>query len=64
MKVIVDPGACVGHGRCYDVAPALFEDDDQGYSVIKGDGTVPAGEAGSARLAVRLCPERAVRLVD
>jgi ferredoxin len=63
MRVLVDAGSCVGHGRCYDVAPALFEDDDQGYSVVKGDGTVPAGEVDAARLAARLCPERAVRLV-
>jgi len=62
MKVSVDASACMGHGRCYDVAPGLFEDDDEGYSVVKGDGQVPPGAADAARLAVRLCPERAVRL--
>ena len=64
MRLSVDPGSCVGHGRCYDVAPGLFEDDDEGYSVVKGDGSVPPAEAEAARLAVRLCPERAVRLAD
>ncbi len=64
MRVLVDTGSCVGHGRCYDVAPGLFEDDEEGYSVVKGDGSVPSGEAEAARLAVRLCPERAVRLAD
>jgi len=64
MRVSVDAAACLGHGRCYDVAPGLFEDDDEGYSVVKGDGTVPPGEAPAARLAVRLCPERAVTLTD
>jgi ferredoxin len=58
----VDPSACMGHGRCYDVAPGLFEDDDEGYSVVKGDGQVQPGEASAARLAARLCPERAVTL--
>ena len=58
----MDRGTCVGHGRCYDVAPSLFEDDEEGYSVVRGDGTVPPGQAEAARLAVRLCPERAVRL--
>ena len=62
MRVSVDPGSCVGHGRCYDVAPSLFEPDEEGYSVVRGDGTVPAGQAEAARLAVRLCPERAVRV--
>jgi len=50
MRLSVDPGSCVGHGRCYDVAPGLFEDDDEGYSVVKGDGSVPPGEAEAARL--------------
>jgi ferredoxin len=58
----VETSACMGHGRCYDVAPGLFEDDDEGYSVVKGDGQVPPGESDAARLAVRLCPERAVTL--
>lgn len=64
MRVMVDTGSCVGHGRCYDIAPGLFEDDEQGYSVVRGDGTVPGGEVEAARLAARLCPERAVRLAD
>jgi ferredoxin len=62
MRVSVDASACMGHGRCYDVAPGLFEDDDEGYSIVKGHGEVPAAEADVARLAVRLCPERAVTL--
>ena len=64
MKVSVDKELCVGHGRCYDVAPELFEDDEQGYAVVRGDGTVPQGQAEVARLAVRLCPERAVTLIE
>ena len=62
MRVSVDASACMGHGRCYDVAPELFEDDDEGYSVVKGDGLVPPRETDAARLAARLCPERAVTL--
>jgi ferredoxin len=64
MRVSVDTSACMGHGRCYDVAPGLFEDDDEGYSLVKGDGQVPPLQASAARLAVRLCPERAVTLTD
>jgi ferredoxin len=64
VKVSVDSGSCAGHGRCYDVAPGLFEDDEEGYSVVRGDGSVPPGQAEAARLAVRLCPERAVTLAE
>jgi ferredoxin len=64
VRVSVDASCCMGHGRCYDVAPGVFEDDEEGYSVIKGDGLVPPREAEAARLAARLCPERAVKLAE
>jgi ferredoxin len=64
VKVSVDKELCVGHGRCYDVAPELFEDDEEGYAVVRGDGSVPPGQADAARLAVRLCPERAVTVTE
>jgi ferredoxin len=64
MRVSVDASACMGHGRCYDVAPELFDDDEEGYSVVKRDGLVLPREADAARLAVRLCPERAVKLTS
>ncbi|MFC7733795.1 ferredoxin [Actinomadura keratinilytica] len=31
----------MGHGRCYDLAPDLFGEDDEGYGKVLGDGTVP-----------------------
>ena len=64
MKVSVAKDLCVAHGRCYDVAPELFEDDGDGYALLKGDGSVFPGQAEAARLAVRLCPERAVTLAE
>jgi ferredoxin len=64
VKVSVDKELCIGHGRCYDVAPELFEDDEEGYAVVRGDGSVPPDQADTARLAVRLCPERAVTLTE
>lgn len=64
MKLSVDKDLCVAHGRCYDVAPELLEDDEDGYAIVNGDGSVPPGQAEAARLAVRLCPERAVTLAE
>jgi len=64
VKVSVGKELCAGHGRCYDVAPELFEDDEEGYAVVRGDGSVPPGQADTARLAVRLCPERAVTVTE
>jgi ferredoxin len=64
VKVQIDPGRCQGHGRCYDLSPGLFGDDEEGYGMVLGDGTVPVGEQRAARLAVANCPERAIDLVE
>ena len=44
MKVQIDPERCQGHGRCYDLAPGLFGDDDEGFGQVLGDGIVPPGK--------------------
>ncbi|MFC4590866.1 ferredoxin [Sphaerisporangium corydalis] len=63
MKVKIDPERCQGHGRCYDLAPGLFHDDEEGYGQVTGDGVVPPGEEHTARLAVSNCPERAIDIL-
>jgi len=60
VKVQIDSGRCQGHGRCYDVAPGLFGEDDGDYGRILGDGLVPPGQDREARLAIASCPERAI----
>jgi ferredoxin len=64
MKVQIDPGLCQGHGRCYDLAPRLFGDDDEGYGQVLGDGIVPAEAERDARLSALNCPEHAIDLVE
>jgi ferredoxin len=64
MKVLIDPGRCQGHGRCYDLVPELFGDDDEGFGQVLGDGTVPPEFERQARLAVANCPEHAIDLVE
>ena len=64
MKVHIDIGRCQGHGRCYDLAPGLFGDDDEGYGQVLGDGIVPPDQEKVARLAVANCPERAIDLLE
>ena len=62
MKVQINAGSCQGHGRCYDIAADLFGEDDEGYGTVAGDGTVPPGREGDARLAAANCPELAIEL--
>jgi len=64
MKLQIDSERCQGHGRCYDLAPGLFGDDDDGYGRVLADGAVPAGAEHQARLAVANCPERAISLAE
>jgi ferredoxin len=60
VKVQIDSERCQGHGRCYDLAPQLFTEDDEGYGVVIGDGAVPADLDHEARVAVSNCPEAAI----
>lgn len=63
MKLHVDEDLCTGHGRCYALAPQLFEpNDDDGHGKVLGDGDVPAALEELAERAVRNCPERAITL--
>ncbi|MDP4503383.1 ferredoxin [Nonomuraea turcica] len=63
MKVKIDSERCQGHGRCYDLAPGLFGEDEEGYGQVLGDGVVPQEEAQAARLAMANCPERAIEIL-
>ena len=61
MRIKLDNEKCQGHGRCYALAPSLFESDDEGYAVLLApDGVVPDGQEAQAQLAVDNCPEYAI----
>jgi ferredoxin len=64
VKVRIESGRCQGHGRCYDLAPGLFSDDEEGYGRVLGDGTVAPGQEHDTRLAALNCPEHAIELVE
>jgi ferredoxin len=64
MKLVVDGASCMGHGRCYRMAPDLLTYDDEGYVTIR-DGTidVPGDQVEAAEDAEATCPEQAIRLI-
>jgi len=62
VKIVFDRPKCQGHGRCYALAPEVFESDDEGYAVLLVTGDVPPELEGAARLAVDNCPEYAITL--
>jgi ferredoxin len=63
VKIVLDAERCTGHGRCYSLAPELFDSDDEGHSVVLAT-EVPEGLEGQARLAAENCPETCISIVD
>lgn len=59
-RIRIDEERCQGHGRCYSLAPDLFEPDDYGHGRVVGSGHVPAEALAAARMAAANCPEDAV----
>lgn len=64
MRLHLDSEACQGHGRCYTLAPDLFDSDDEGYAVLLVDGELSEDQIAAARLAVDNCPEFAITLEE
>jgi ferredoxin len=61
MRIRLDPEQCQGHGRCYTLAPELFDSDDVGHCVVIA-AEVPPGLEAAARTGVENCPENALSL--
>lgn len=62
MTAVVDREACKGHGRCYMVAPDVFDSNDEGDPVVIAEATTEA-QVTSLERAVNNCPERAISAV-
>lgn len=61
MRVRVDLEVCVGHGRCYELAPDVFGEDERGHARLLVE-TVPEGLESQARAAMWNCPEHAIEV--
>ncbi len=62
MRVTIDPELCTGHGRCYSLAPEVFEPDDRGLGRVVVTAELPPELDKAARLAAANCPESAVKV--
>ena len=61
VTVKVDSAKCVGHGRCYELAPEVFGEDDRGHCIVLL-ATVPPEHEKAALVAAANCPEDAIKL--
>ncbi|OSC24620.1 cytochrome [Mycobacterium vulneris] len=58
-NVAVDPDRCTGHGRCYTLAPDVFDADEAGHCLVlvaKVSGELET----QAATAEQNCPESAI----
>ena len=62
MKIIANHELCQGHARCEDLCPEVFATDAVEGKVVIANPQVPAELEEKVRLAVRNCPEGALRL--
>lgn len=63
MKIRIDKSRCVGHARCWAVAPQLYALDDDGYIAVEALDVSPSQEA-LARRGARACPERVINIIE
>jgi ferredoxin len=60
VEVVIDRDRCLGHARCYALAPELFDvDEDEGKSLSLLN-PVPSNLADLAREGADACPEHAI----
>lgn len=64
MKIRLEATACEGFGTCAGHAPDLFELDEWGYAVLKGDGSVATDQEALARRAAMDCPVHAIVIAE
>jgi ferredoxin len=61
LRVTVDRDKCVGSGNCVFWAPATFDLDEEGFSVVLD----PMGDtADRIRVAAEGCPSKAIAVED
>jgi ferredoxin len=59
--VSVDADRCTGHGRCYTLAPDIFDADEVGHSIVLIEEV--SGELEEhAVTGEKNCPEEAITL--
>ena len=60
-QVSVDVDRCTGHGRCYTLAPNVFDADETGHAIVLV-GEVSDELEAQAKTGEQNCPEGAITL--
>lgn len=60
-RIVVDRDRCIGTENCARLAPGTFDVDDDGYVVLRADGT---DDWNAVVEAIESCPTQALSLRD
>lgn len=63
MHIQINLAACEGHGLCAQVAPGLYEVDDEGYVQLRMS-KIPLELEAAAAAGARVCPVAALTVVS
>lgn len=63
MRVVVNLSVCQGHARCEDLCPEVFSTDALEGKCVINQSYISSELEAKVRLAVRNCPEGALRIV-
>lgn len=63
MRVRLIREKCTGHGRCYTLAPEVYDADEEGSCNIT-EQQVPSEHADLARRGALNCPEDAIEIAE
>ena len=62
-RIHIDTGRCSGHGRCYTLAPDVFDPDEEGFPVLLTETVEDDPQLlHDVQTAVDGCPERAISM--
>jgi len=62
MRIAVDRSKCCGAGQCVMLAPAVFDQDDEGVSFVL-EGAEATADPAAVQEAVEACPTGAIAVL-
>ncbi|MEU4119415.1 (4Fe-4S)-binding protein [Kitasatospora sp. NPDC028055] len=64
MRIVVDRDVCIGAGQCVLTEPRVFQQNDEDGMVELLTDRPDPGTTVTVRVAVSLCPARALSIED
>jgi len=62
VRILADLARCEGHGLCADVAPEVYDLDEDAVVVLRYPEEIPAELERKAEAGARVCPVAALRV--